>query len=56
MKDFVRSAGLANYISGGDGSDGCDGTFWEGAMTADVPADTADDAVQANIAAAGYGR
>jgi hypothetical protein len=42
--------------TGGDGSDGNDGTFWEGAMTAGVPADAVDDAVQANIAAAGYGK
>jgi hypothetical protein len=42
--------------TGGDGSDGNDGTFWEGAMTAGVPADSVDNAVQANIAAAGYGK
>jgi hypothetical protein len=42
--------------TGGDGSDGNDGTFWEGAMTAGVPPDATDTAVQANIAAAGYGR
>jgi hypothetical protein len=42
--------------TGGDGSPGCDGTFWEGVMTIGVPPDSADDAVQANIAAAGYGR
>jgi hypothetical protein len=42
--------------TGGDGSDGCDGTFFEGAMTAGNPEDAIDDAVQANIVAAGYGR
>jgi hypothetical protein len=42
--------------TGGDGSPGCDGTFWEGVMTIGVPPDSADDAVQANIVAAGYGR
>jgi non-reducing end alpha-L-arabinofuranosidase len=42
--------------TGGDGSDGCDGTFFEGAMTAGNPEDATDDAVQANIVAAGYGR
>ena len=42
--------------TGGDGSDGASGTFWEGAMTAGVPLDSTDDAIQANIAAAGYGK
>jgi non-reducing end alpha-L-arabinofuranosidase len=42
--------------TGGDGSNGGAGTFFEGCMTAGNPADAIDDAVQANIVAAGYGR
>jgi hypothetical protein len=41
---------------GGDASCGAVGTFYEGAMTADYTSDAADDALQANIVAAGYGR
>jgi hypothetical protein len=41
--------------TGGDGSNGGTGTFYEGAMTAGNPPDSVDDAVQANIVAAGYG-
>lgn len=39
---------------GGDNSIGAQGTFYEGAMTAGYPSDATEDAVQANIAAAGY--
>jgi hypothetical protein len=39
---------------GGDNSNGAQGTFYEGAMTAGYPSDETEDAVQANIAAAGY--
>ncbi len=42
--------------TGGDGSDYGKGTFFEGAMTSGNPPDSADDAVQANIVAAGYGK
>jgi hypothetical protein len=41
---------------GGDNSHTGEGTFFEGCMTSGVPPDSADDAVQANIVAAGYGR
>lgn len=41
---------------GGDNSHAAEGTFFEGVMTAGVPTDAADDAVQANIVAAGYGK
>ena len=41
---------------GGDNSDGAVGTFYEGCMTRGYTSDAADDAVQANIVAAGYGR
>jgi hypothetical protein len=42
--------------TGGDGSAGGQGTFFEGAMTAGTPSDDIDDMVQANIVAAGYGQ
>jgi hypothetical protein len=42
--------------TGGDGSNGGAGTFFEGAMTAGTPPDNIDDMVQANIVAAGYGQ
>lgn len=40
---------------GGDNSNGAAGTFFEGAMTFGYPSDATEAAVQANIAAAGYG-
>ena len=39
---------------GGDNSHGSAGTFYEGVMTAGYPTNTTEDAVQANINAAGY--
>jgi hypothetical protein len=42
--------------TGGDGSNGGTGTFFEGAMTSGSPPDAVDDAIQANIISAGYGR
>jgi len=41
---------------GGDNSDGAVGTFYEGVVTQGYSTDAADAAVQADIAAAGYGR
>lgn len=41
--------------TGGDGSNGGTGTFFEGAMTMGNPPDGTDDLIQANIVAAGYG-
>jgi hypothetical protein len=41
---------------GGDNSHTGEGTFFEGCMTSGNPSDASDDAVQANIVAAGYGR
>ncbi len=40
---------------GGDNSDSAIGTFFEGCMLAGYSTDAADDAVQADIIAAGYG-
>jgi hypothetical protein len=39
---------------GGDNSKGATGTFYEGVMTSGYPTDATEDAVQANIVAAGY--
>lgn len=41
--------------TGGDNSNASIGSFFEGVMTAGMPTDAADNAVQANIAAVGYG-
>jgi hypothetical protein len=41
--------------TGGDNSNGSIGSFFEGVMTMGIPTDAADDAVQANIVAVGYG-
>jgi hypothetical protein len=40
---------------GGDNSNGAQGTFYEGVMTSGYPSDDTEDAVQADIVAAGYG-
>jgi hypothetical protein len=42
--------------TGGDGSNNGVGTFFEGAITTGNPPDATDDAVQANVVAAGYGK
>ncbi len=41
---------------GGDNSSGAQGDFYEGVMTAGYASSATDDAVQANIVAAGYGK
>jgi hypothetical protein len=41
--------------TGGDGSNGGTGTFFEGAMTKGNPPDSVDAEIQANVIAAGYG-
>jgi hypothetical protein len=41
---------------GGDNSKGAAGSFFEGAMTSNYPSDATENAVQANIVAAGYGK
>ena len=40
--------------TGGDNSNGAYGEFFEGAVTAGFPSDATENAVQANLAAAGY--
>ena len=42
--------------TGGDNSAGARGTFFEGAMTAGFASAAAEEAIQASIIAAGYGR
>jgi hypothetical protein len=55
--DPMRKQGAILLGNGGDNSNGSQGTFYEGAMTAagTFPPDATDQKVQANIVAAGYG-
>lgn len=54
--DPMRKQGAILLGNGGDNSNGSQGTFYEGAMTAagTFPADATDQLVQANVVAAGY--
>jgi hypothetical protein len=53
----MKKQGSIVLGTGGDGSFYSTGIFFEGAITSGCPADTTvDDAIQANIVAAGYGR
>jgi len=52
----MRKQGAILLGIGGDNSDGATGTFYEGVMTKGYSTDAADDAVQADIVRAGYGR
>lgn len=51
-----KKQGGVELGTGGDGSSGGCGIFFEGAITTGVAPDATDDAVQANIIAAGYGK
>ncbi len=51
-----KKQGAIILATGGDGSNGGTGTWFEGAITRGAPPDAIDDAVQANIVAAGYGK
>jgi len=51
----MQQEGAIVLGTGGDNSNGSIGSFFEGAMTAGVPTDAADDAVQANIVSVSYG-
>ncbi len=55
--DPMRKQGAIGLGNGGDNSNGSQGTFYEGAMTAagTFPTDATDQLVQANIVAARYG-
>jgi non-reducing end alpha-L-arabinofuranosidase len=50
----MRKQGAIILGIGGDNSNGSAGTFYEGVMTSGFPSDSAENAVQANITAAGY--
>ena len=50
----MRKQGGIVLGNGGDNSNGAQGTFYEGVMTAGFPSDATDAAVQANIVAAQY--
>jgi hypothetical protein len=52
----MKKEGAIVLGTGGDGSNYGQGTFFEGAITSGNPPDATDDAVQANIVAAGYGK
>ena len=52
----MKKQGAIVLGTGGDGSNYGAGTFFEGAITSGSPPDATDDAVQANIVAAGYGK
>jgi hypothetical protein len=51
----MKKEGAIVLGTAGDNSNGGQGNFFEGLMTAHFSSDAADDAVQANIVAAGYG-
>ena len=51
----MRKQGAIILGTGGDNSKGSAGTFYEGVMTSGYPSDATQNAVQANITAAGYG-
>jgi hypothetical protein len=52
--DPMRKQGGIVLGNGGDNSNGSQGTFYEGVMTAGYPTDATDQRVQANIVAARY--
>jgi hypothetical protein len=52
--DPMRKQGAIVLGNGGDNSNGSQGTFYEGVMTAGYPTDATDQQVQANIVAAQY--
>jgi hypothetical protein len=51
----MRQEGAIILGIGGDNSHASTGSFFEGVMTAGFPSDSADNAIQANIVAVGYG-
>jgi non-reducing end alpha-L-arabinofuranosidase len=52
--DPMRKQGAIVLGNGGDNSNGSQGTFYEGVMTAGYPTDATDQRVQANVVAANY--
>jgi non-reducing end alpha-L-arabinofuranosidase len=53
--DPMHQEGAILLGTGGDDSNGSIGSFFEGVVTSGYPTDAADNAVQADIVAAGYG-
>jgi chitodextrinase len=54
--DPMSKEGAIVLGSGGDNSNGAIGTFFEGAMTTGYPSNATEDAIQANVVAARYGK
>lgn len=54
--DPMKKQGAIILGIGGDNSNGGTGTFFEGCITTGYATTTTDDAIQANIVAAGYGK
>ena len=54
--ETMKKRGAIVLGVGGDNSDAAIGTFYEGLITAGYTSDASDDAIMANIVAAGYGR
>ena len=52
----MKKQGAIILGMGGDNTDGAQGNFFEGCMTSGASSTASDDAVQANIVAAGYGK
>ncbi len=52
----MKKQGAIILGMGGDNTDGAQGNFFEGCMTSGASSSASDDAVQANIVAAGYGK
>jgi len=50
----MQQEGSVLLGTGGDDSNGSDGSFFEGVITAGYPSTATDNAVQANIVATGY--
>jgi hypothetical protein len=50
----MQQEGAIVLGTGGDNSNGSDGSFFEGVMTSGYPTDAADNAVQSNIVSVGY--
>lgn len=54
--EAMQKQGAIILATGGDNSCSAVGTFYEGVMTASYTTDATDDALHANIVAAGYGK
>jgi hypothetical protein len=52
----MKKQGSVELGTGGDGSSGGCGIFFEGAITTGISSDATDSAIQANVVTAGYGK